>query len=451
MPLRLAVVICLGPLLLPNTATAAVDDTHLQLPVWSIAPFALLLLAIAVLPLAAEHWWHRNRNKAIVAALVAVPTVLYLFVVQLSTQQPTLQALAHELVEYVAFILLLGSLYIVSGGIVVSGDLNGKPLTNVLFLAIGAVLANVIGTTGASVLLIRPVLRINRHRQYKRHLPIFFIFIVSNLGGLLTPLGDPPLFLGYLKGVPFFWTVGLWPQWLCANGLMLAIFLVWDTLAFRREQPTVAAPDGSAEPLRIQGTLNTALLLGVVGAVLLGGWLDDTWGRIASCTLMATMAVLSLWLTPHALRRANAFTWEPILEIAILFLGIFITMVPALAILADNRDAFHLAEPWQYFWLTGGLSAFLDNAPTYVTFATMASGSGDYLPLAQDQSQVLAAISCGAVFMGALTYIGNGPNFMVKAIADQAGYKMPSFVGYLAYSCAVLLPVMALMSLAFFR
>jgi Na+/H+ antiporter NhaD/arsenite permease-like protein len=451
MPLRLAVVICLGPLLLPNTATAAVDDSHLQLSVWSIAPFALLLLAIAVLPLAAEHWWHRNRNKAIVSALVAVPTVLYLVFVQLSTQQPTLQALAHELVEYAAFILLLGSLYIVSGGIVVAGDLEGKPLTNFLFLAVGAVLANAIGTTGASVLLIRPVLRINRHRQHKRHLPIFFIFVVSNLGGLLTPLGDPPLFLGYLKGVPFFWTFGLWPHWLCANGLVLAIFLTWDTLAFRREKPTVDADDEPAEPLRIRGLWNAALLLGVIGAVLLGGWLADPWGRIVGCAFMAAMAVLSLWFTPHALRQANAFTWEPILEVAILFLGIFITMVPALAILTDHRDALHVSEPWHYFWLTGGLSAFLDNAPTYVTFATMASGSSDYLRLAQNQPQVLAAISCGAVFMGALTYIGNGPNFMVKAIADQAGYKMPSFVGYLAYSCAVLLPVMVLMTLVFFR
>jgi Na+/H+ antiporter NhaD/arsenite permease-like protein len=451
MPMRLAIVICLGPLLLPDTAMAAADDAHLRLSVWSIAPFALLLVAIAVLPLAAEHWWHRNRNKAIVSALVAVPTVLYLVFVQLSTHQPTLQALAHELVEYVAFILLLGSLYIVSGGIVVAGDLEGKPLTNTLFLAIGALLANVIGTTGASVLLIRPVLRINRHRHQKHHLPIFFIFLVSNFGGLLTPLGDPPLFLGHLNGVPFFWTLGLWPQWLCANGLVLLIFLVWDTLAYRRETPTVDADEEPAQPLQIRGLFNAALLLGVIGAVLLSGWLDEPWGRFASCTLMATMAVLSLWLTPHALRQANAFTWEPILEVAILFLGIFITMVPALAILADNRAAFHVTEPWQYFWLTGGLSAFLDNAPTYVTFATMASGSGDYQALSQDQPLMLAAISCGAVFMGALTYIGNGPNFMVKAIAVHAGYEMPSFVGYMGYSCAVLLPVMVVMTLVFFR
>jgi Na+/H+ antiporter NhaD/arsenite permease-like protein len=251
--------------------------------------------------------------------------------------------------------------------------------------------------------------------------------------------------------VPFFWTLGLWPQWLCANGLALLIFLVWDTLAYRREKPTVDADEEPAQPLRIRGLFNAALLLGVIGAVLLSGWLDEPWGRFASCTLMATMAVLSLWLTPHALRQANAFTWEPILEVAILFLGIFTTMVPALAILADNRTAFNLTEPWQYFWLTGGLSAFLDNAPTYVTFATMASGSGDFQALSQDEPLVLAAISCGAVFMGALTYIGNGPNFMVKAIAVHAGYKMPSFVGYMGYSCAVLLPVMVVMTLLFFR
>jgi Na+/H+ antiporter NhaD/arsenite permease-like protein len=440
----------------PAPALAAGDNLHL--PAWSIIPFALLLLAIAVLPLVAEHWWHHNRNKAIVSGVVAVPTVLGLIVMQITTQEPTLRVLANELIEYVAFIVLLGSLYVVSGGIVLAGDLEGKPLVNTLLLVLGAVLASAIGTTGASVLLIRPLLRINKHRRHKRHLPIFFIFIVSNLGGLLTPLGDPPLFLGFLNGVPFFWTMSLWRQWLCANGLVLAIFLVWETLAYRGEEPVRADPIRPPEPLAVRGLFNGLLLLGVIAGVLVQGWLAEPWGHVLGCLLMAAMAGLSLWLTPQALRVANAFTWEPILEVAILFLGIFITMVPALAVVAAHKQSLDLTEPWQFFWLTGVLSAFLDNAPTYVSFATMATGSSDYLLLVHNQVPgladgplVLAAISCGAVFMGALTYIGNGPNFMVKAIADQAGYRMPSFLGYLAYSCPVLLPVLLVITLLFFR
>ena len=433
-------------------------DTHLQLSTWSIAPFALLLLAIAVLPVVAEQWWHHNRNKAIVCAIIATPTVVYLVVVHFTTRQPTLDALAHELSEYVAFILLLGSLYIVSGGIVLSGDLQGKPLVNTLLLAAGAVLANVIGTTGASVLLIRLLLRINKHRVHKRHLPIFFIFIVSNLGGLLTPLGDPPLFLGFLNGVPFFWTLSLWREWLCANGLVLAIFLVWETLAYRREEPAATKVIKLSEPLAVKGLFNVLLLLGVMVGILMQRLLDEPWDKLVGCMVMAVMSALSLWITPRALRLANVFTWEPILEVAILFLGIFITMVPALAVVVTHKESLHVTEVWQYFWLTGGLSACLDNAPTYVSFATMAAGSGDFAALAHNQVPgiadgplVLAAISCGAVFMGALTYIGNGPNFMVKAIADQAGYRMPSFFGYLAYSCAVLLPVLLVITLLFFR
>jgi len=327
-----------------------------------------------------------------------------------------------------------------------------------LFLAMGAVLANLIGTTGASVLLIRPVLRINSERQHTAHLPIFFIFTVSNLGGLLTPLGDPPLFLGFLNGVPFSWTLTLWPEWLLVNGVVLTLFLIWDTIAHGREPARASARDKSeAEPLRLRGLVNILFLAGIMGGVLLQGTLPSPRGEVAGGAVMLAMAVLSLLFTPRGLRAANAFTWEPIAEVAILFAGIFVTMVPALEILAGHGGALGISQPWQFFWLTGILSAFLDNAPTYLTFATMAAGSEDFALLVHGQVPgldgplVLKAISCGAVFMGALTYIGNGPNFMVKAIADAAGYRTPSFFGYLAYSCLILLPVFVLVTILFFR
>ncbi|MBI3408814.1 MAG: sodium:proton antiporter [Planctomycetes bacterium] len=430
----------------------------LDLPVWSIAPFALLLLAIAILPLFAEDWWHKNFNKAIVTLQLVLPTVVFLGYIQFVEQQPAFVALTHEMAEYVSFILLLGSLFVVSGGIVISGDVKATPLTNTCILAVGAVLANFIGTTGASVLLIRPILRINKQRRNTRHIPIFFIFVVSNLGGLLTPLGDPPLFLGYLKNVPFFWTLHLWKEWLFVNGIVLSVFFVWDTLAYRGET-TESRLDGNAGKLslRVKGLLNVPLLAGVIGGVLLQGSLEEPWGKIVGGALMLVMGILSLVLTPRLLRAANEFDWHPIAEVAILFFGIFITMVPALAILSANRDAFAISEPWQYFWLTGALSGFLDNAPTYLTFATMASGSQDFLLLVHDQVPgihdgplVLQAISCGAVFMGAMTYIGNGPNFMVKAIAQHAGYETPSFFGYLGYSCAILAPIFILVTIVFF-
>jgi Na+/H+ antiporter NhaD/arsenite permease-like protein len=453
---RVGLLALFGVVALPAAAPAA-GAAPLNVPPWSVAPFVLLLLAIAVLPVAAPHWWHRNRNKALLAALFALPTAGYLVYLQVATAQPAVNALAQELGKYASFILLLGSLYTVSGGIVLRGDLRATPLTNAAFLALGAALANLIGTTGASVLLIRPVLRINREREHTRHLPVFFIFTVANLGGLLTPLGDPPLFLGFLNGVPFTWTLSLWPQWLVANGAVLAVFLVWDTLAYRRESAKALAHDRQeVTPLRVEGLINVPLLAGILGAVLLQGVLPGEWGEVAGGVLMLALAGLSLALTPRGLRAANAFTWGPILEVAILFAGIFVTMVPALALLEAHGHALGLARPWQYFWLTGGLSAFLDNAPTYLTFATLAAGSEDFLLLARDQVPgldgplVLKAISCGAVFMGAVSYIGNGPNFMVKAIADEAGLRTPSFFGYLAYSAAVLLPLFVLVTVLFF-
>jgi Na+/H+ antiporter NhaD/arsenite permease-like protein len=441
----------------------------LDLPLWSVAPFVLLLLAIAILPLVAGHWWHYNRNRAIVVAACAIPVAAFLVYEELVDGLPALKPLADELGTYVSFILLLGSLYVVSGGIVLSGELEPRPLTNTAFLALGAVLANLIGTTGASVLMIRPVLRINQGRQHKAHVPVFFIFTVSNLGGLLTPLGDPPLFLGFLNGVPFSWTLSLWPHWLVANGIVLAIFFVWDMLAYRREAPASRAKTSKVcntsevcgeperkEGLRLSGMINLGFLAGIMVAILIQEPLPSPWGEIIGGAIMLAMGMLSLCLTPRALREANGFSWGPILEVAILFAGIFIAMVPALEILGVHGKELGITAPWHYFWLTGILSSFLDNAPTYMTFATLAAGSGDFSLLVHDQVPgingplVLKAISCGAVFMGALTYIGNGPNFMVKAIAEQAGFRTPTFLGYLVYSYLILVPVFVIITIVFF-
>jgi Na+/H+ antiporter NhaD/arsenite permease-like protein len=452
------VVVVLG---LPRPACAA--EGPLDVPLWSAAPFVLLLLAIAVLPLVAEHFWHRNLSKALVAAVLALPVVAYLETIG------GRHALLHEVGQYVSFIVLLGALYTVSGGIVLRGDIRARPLTNAAFLAVGAVLANLIGTTGASMLLIRPVLRINKERQNTRHLPIFFIFLVSNLGGLLTPLGDPPLFLGFLNGIDFFWTVRLWPQWLLANGLVLAVFLVWDTVAYLREPSQALAEDRAMiEPLRVEGLVNVLFLAGILVAVLLHaekvsgevtGWVRQFYPACPDLTLrqpwgqatVAAMGLLSLLCTRRRLRQANGFTWGPIAEVAILFAGIFVTMVPALEWLRLHGHEFGVTRPWQFFWLTGGLSSFLDNAPTYMVFATLAAGGQPLSSLQTEAPLLLAAVSCGAVFMGANTYIGNGPNFMVKAIADEAGYKMPSFFGYMLYSCVILLPIFVLVTWLFFR
>ena len=434
----------------------------LQVPLWAAGPFVLLLLGIALLPLVAGHWWHSNRNKGIVVAALSFPTAAYL----LSLGEAGRSALLHECVEYFSFMSLLLALYVISGGIVLRGDLAGRPRTNLIFLAIGAVLANLVGTTGASMILIRPVLRINSERKRTLHIPVFFIFSVSNLGGLLTPLGDPPLFLGFLKGVDFFWTMSLWKEWLVANALVLGIFYVWDTIAYRRETAADIRTDFvRVHRLRIGGLMvNGPLLAMVIAGVLFQSeqvgqaagralavgnlTLHRPWGEIVM--LLAT--VLSLLLSPKHLYRENRFAWGPIVEVAVLFIGIFITMAPALALLREHGDKLGITEAWQYFWLTGGLSAFLDNAPTYVTFCTLAGGGNDFGVLADGKPLVLAAISCGAVFMGACSYIGNGPNFMVKAIAEEAGYAMPSFFGYIVrYSLPVLVPVFVVITFMFFR
>jgi Na+/H+ antiporter NhaD/arsenite permease-like protein len=437
-----------------------------QLPFLSILPFAGLLLSIAILPLATPHFWESNRNKGIVAALFALPILVYLPAAFGAAGVAQLLEKAHE---YVAFIALLGALFVITGGIHVRGSLSGTPLLNTVFLAIGAVLANLIGTTGASMLLVRPLLRANRSRQRKQHIFVFFIFVVSNCGGLLTPLGDPPLFLGFLKGVPFEWTLRLWPQWLFTVGLLLVLFRIWDERVFNREE--LERPGSQLEqvlkhePLRVDGAANAVFLLGIVAVIYAAGsgigTGGDPWPLGAQEAAMLALAAAAWFTTHHGHRAANQFAFGPIVEVAVLFAGIFATMAPALLLLNAHAHRFGLESPWQFFWVTGALSSFLDNAPTYLTFAATACGlegvslDGRYLAtfLAKGPrpEAILAAISAGAVFMGANSYIGNGPNFMVKAIVEENGIPMPSFFGYMGYAAMVLIPIFVLVTLVFYR
>jgi Na+/H+ antiporter NhaD/arsenite permease-like protein len=425
-------------------------------------PFVLLLAAVAVLPLVAARWWHKNRNRALVVAVLAVPTAGYM----LSLGEPGRNTLLHELAEYLSFIVLLTALYVVSGAIVLRGDLVGRPRTNLAFLAAGAILANLIGTTGASMILIRPILRINSYRNRTGHIPVFFIFTVSNTGGLLTPLGDPPLFLGFLKGVSFFWTTALWREWLFVNSILLTVFYIWDRLACRAEMPEALQKEQThyhrlrVAGLRVNAPLLALILLAVLfqsedvgrGAGQLVG-LDLTLHRPLGELVMLAAAAFSLWRSPRYLHRENQFAWAPMVEVAVLFLGIFVTMAPALALLTQHGPKLGITEPWQFFWLTGGLSSILDNAPTYVTFGTLAAGGDDFAALSRGPNALLlSAISCGAVFMGANSYIGNGPNFLVKAISEEAGYPMPTFFGYIVrYTVPVLVPVFVVVTLVFFQ
>ena len=458
----------------PLLAEAPID-LGVALGLWTLIPFASLLLCIAILPLAAEHWWEHNRNKGIIAAVCAVPIAIY-FVTAFGA------AGTHNLIEkgeeYVSFMVLLTSLFVITGGIYIKGSLSGTPLSNTAILALGAVLANFIGTTGASVLLIRPLLRANQKRLNVAHVVVFFIFVVSNCGGLLTPLGDPPLFLGYLKGVPFEWTLSLWKPWLLVNGLLLVIFNVWDQVALNREERERVGSQLEEvqihEPIRLHGKQNLLFLLGVVAAIYSSGAGYGNGGKPwpfgVQEGLMAVLCVAAYVTTAAENRAKNKFSFTPIIEVAVLFAGIFVTMAPALAILNSwgkgDRTVFEMAfglrETWQFFWATGALSSFLDNAPTYLVFSSTACGlegvvvnEGQYLKEflshGEPAAKLLAAISCGAVLMGANTYIGNGPNFMVKAIAEENNVKMPSFFGYMAYSGAVLIPVFVVVTFVFFR
>jgi len=407
------------------------------LPFYTVLPFVFMLLAIAVFPLWIPHWWESKRNKLLVACVLGLP-VLVLYVMR----RPT--ALVGMGEEYVSFIILLAALYVVSGGVLLRGDLVATPLTNTGFLAVGAVLASVVGTTGASMLLIRPVLQTNGDRARVTHTVIFFIFIVSNIGGMLTPLGDPPLFLGYLQGVPFTWTFRLWPHWLLMVGMLLLLYFIWDSTQYARERPEAIRRDRArVVPLRVRGGLNALWLAGVVLAV---AFLREPAREVVMVALMA----VSLWRTPREIRRANGFTAYPIVEVAVLFFGIFLTMIPALELLRTRGHELGVRQPWQFFWATGALSSFLDNAPTYLAFLALGQGLGLPADVVGVPRAILAAISVGAVAMGANTYIGNAPNFMVKSIVEEAGVKMPSFFGYMLYSGLVLVPLFVAVTFLFF-
>jgi Na+/H+ antiporter NhaD/arsenite permease-like protein len=462
----LALLLAGAPAMAASPDAPAIDGRHLGL-VWML-PFAGILLSIAVMPLAAPGFWHHHFGKvsAAWALLVIVPYVL------LHGAASAAYEIIHlMLLDYIPFIVLLLALFTVTGGIHIRGNLRGSPSMNTALLAIGTVLAGWMGTTGASMLLIRTVIRANDDRRHKIHVFVFFIFLVSNIGGALTPLGDPPLFLGFLKGISFFWTTThLFSEMLVCAIVLLALFYAMDSYWYRKEGHLKRDPTPESG-IRIEGGINIILLMAVVGVVLASGtWKPGVHFTVFHVTLelqnvlrdlaLVAICALSLKLTSSKLREENGFGWGPMAEVAKLFAGIFITIAPAISILkAGNEGALaplvalvtgpdgRPNDIW-YFWLTGILSSFLDNAPTYLVFFNLAGG--DAVVLMSTLASTLAAISCGAVFMGANSYIGNAPNFMVKAVVEDSGIRMPSFFGYMAWSCAILLPLFVLITLIFF-
>ena len=446
---------------------------HDTLPhfLWTF-PFVALLLALAIFPLipSVSHWWAHNRNKLAVSAVLGAVTCLYYLLRDfgLHGHEPgasTLFSMLNHavLIDYIPFIVLLFSLFTISGGIHMGGDIPAHPRTNVLLLLVGALLASLIGTTGASMLLIRPLIQINSERKHVVHSVIFFIFLVSNIGGSLLPIGDPPLFLGYLRGVPFLWTLHLAPYWLACIVMLLAVYWIVDTVLYRREPTKAIRIDEAVRvPLRVSGKINFVLLLGVVFVVallvpnkplagtdwVLPNFFLREWVQLG-------LAAISMWITSKSIRKANDFNFHAINEVAALFIGIFITMQVPIEMLQLKGPELGLHSPMHFFWATGILSSFLDNAPTYVVFfetaGTLPANGGAVIEgLATATGaipyQLLVAISCGAVFMGANSYIGNGPNFMVKSIAEKSGVKMPSFFGYMLWSTAILIPIFIVIS-----
>ena len=449
-----------------QAAAAEISGATLGLA-WAL-PFAGILLSIALFPLLAPHFWehHFGKISALWAALVIVP-LAFIF-----GPTPAIHALSHTaFLEYIPFILLLLALFTVAGGIVVSGNLHGSPATNTTILAIGTVLASVIGTTGASMVLIRPIMRANDDRKHNVHVIVFFIFLVSNIGGSLTPLGDPPLFLGFLRGVDFFWTTThLLPETVFCAVVLLAGFFVLDTIIYKREGHLKKDPTPD-RAIAIKGGINFILIGVIIAAILLSarvklGTFTILGTEVAIQNLLRDLTMIavtlaSLWLTPKSSHVANGFSWGPIQEVAKLFAGIFITIIPVLAMLQAGRNGAFAplvalvtnpdgsANNVAYFWLTGALSSFLDNAPTYLVFFELAGG--DPQQLMTKGALTLTAISAGAVFMGANTYIGNAPNFMVYAIARNGGVKMPSFFGYMLWSGCILVPLFIVTTFLFFR
>ena len=429
-----------------------------------IIPFIIILTAIAVFPLLefTRHWWESNLSRFFIAMLCALGTIGYLL--WTSGTQSIGPMLDHSILkDFIPFIILLFSLYVISGGIHLSGDLAASPKINTTFLTIGALIASFIGTTGASMLLIRPLLKTNAQRKHVVHTVVVFIFLVSNIGGTLLPIGDPPLFLGYLRGVPFMWTLSLWTMWATACVILLVIYFVWDTILWKKESVDSRNPDSvQHKPLRLTGTINFLYIGGIVAAAALidsnKPFLGTSWHPFPYMRelLMLGFVGLSLITTSDAIRKANNFTYAAIIEVAALFSGIFIAMQVPLMVLNASGEAITnaLNKPWQFFWITGGLSSFLDNAPTYVVFFKLSQSLSDGETMEVTGGTIpivlLVAVSLGAVFMGAMTYIGNGPNFMVKAIAEQEGVEMPSFFGFIfKYSLPVLVPVFIVITVLF--
>lgn len=472
--LALFVVSFVSPLLGSETVSGH-GELGAELPLWSAIPFAGILLSIALMPLIAPHFWHKHFPKisAMWALIFAVPFLIWYKSVAVH------EILHIYLLDYIPFIVLLWGLYTIAGGISVKGSLQGTPVVNVILILVGTLLASWVGTTGAAMIMIRPILRANEKRKNKVHIIVFFIFLVANIGGSLTPLGDPPLFLGFLHGVSFFWTLNLFPEMLFMVICLLIILYIWDSILYKNEN---IVPDTVTEkvPLRIEGAFNFIFLLGVVAAVLFSGIVHlqhvNIFGthvplqNLIKDAWIIAMGLLSLKLTSKVIRESNEFTWFPILEVAYLFAGIFMTIIPALAILkAGERGALAgliraVETPNHFFWVTGILSSFLDNAPTYLTFFNTALGklnltedtirgafaAGTIVSEHPEFIRLLTGISLGAVFMGANTYIGNAPNFMVKSIAEEAGIKMPSFFGYMIkYSLPILVPLFIICSLLF--
>lgn len=460
-------------LVLASEANAAIPGTPMvngaELSVLWALPFVGMLLSIALFPLLANRFWHHHYGK------VALFWGLSFLIPFAMFEGPDLTA--HEVVhtallEYIPFIILLFALFTVSGGILVLGNIHGSPATNTAILAFGTIIASLIGTTGASMVLIRPLLRANDNRRYNVHTVVFFIFLVSNIGGSLTPLGDPPLFLGFLKGVSFFWTTThLFHDTVVVAGILLTVFYLLDRYFYAKETFPPPDPTPDTEKISLRGLQNVPLLAGIIGAILLSAlWKPGVsfhiYGTVVELqwivrdVLLVAIAVISLAITPKLVRERNGFDWEPIKEVAKLFAAIFLTIIPVIAILRAGTagafaplvdlvtdDAGQPVNVW-YFWLTGGLSSFLDNAPTYLVFFNLAGG--DPYRLMGPLQVTLEAISAGAVFMGAMTYIGNAPNFMVVSIARHRGVKMPTFFGYMVWSCVFLLPCFVLLTFLYF-
>lgn len=442
--------------LLSALISEPVQHLAAELPVWTLVPFVLMLAAVAVAPLFFAAWWEHHLNKLLVALTLSLPVIFYL------TLAGHGGAVQHSLLfDYVPFVILLAALFTVTGGIAVTGDIEATPLTNALFLLTGALLASVMGTTGAAMLLIRPLLQTNCQRRYKSHTVLFLIAVVANCGGLLTPLGDPPLFILYLRGVPFGWFAGLWKIWLLTVGLLLVIYFFVDAYFYSREDTqSIALDKREIVPLAVSGGLNIIWLAGVALSIafineqFFPALADFPALRFLREAAIGLMMLCSLFFTPEAARRLNRFSWSPVQEVAAVFFGIFITMTPCVLYLSAHAGELGVRSATEFYYAAGALSAVLDNAPTALTFYSLAlglnfTGSDSVAGVPPD---ILISISVASVFFGSLTYIGNGPNLMVKAVAEAEGIEMPDFFKYVyGFSLIVLLPVFVLVQLVFIR